>query len=469
MSYLTRIDELRRAELQQRAAQFAATYDPNLPSVVLLPGGMGSRLLRSRAPYDPAATSGNVEFYELWLGLGPLLLGELTCLTMNDRTEERDQHPVIARGELSTLVKAYDGVFQYFAGKANVVGLGYDWRRAPDEECGYVRAFLQFIADEVKRRNDKWADPRRRLTLYAHSQGGLVAKLFVDELLASREEPADWFERLVTCCTPFYGTYTHHPRYYIGETLVNGFAGGADNVAGIIASLVGPYILLPAPLGVLEPRLGDLQMARYPVRDFDNDDIACDPYDGASAVAGRYRPEVSRRFLVAAKEQFKLIDRALPDAVADRVYHIRSDIFGDAGGGPGLELRWKAVDGASYDSGEGNPISDNTESGGRGDGTVPFWSARLASTPAANIFDVMGVKHGGAAEHRTVLDILWNLMQGVSVGPGPHVAPDDFSYASAHRVAEIGRDLRTAPDPDGLLANLPAGEYRAFVDSLRLA
>jgi hypothetical protein len=81
----------------------------------------------------------------------------------------------------------------------------------------------------------------------------------------------------------------------------------------------------------------------------------------------------------------------------------------------------------------------------------------------------MGVKHGGAAEHRTVLDLLWNLMQGVSVGPGPHVAPDDFAYASAHRVAEIGRDLRTAPDPDGLLANLPAGEYRAFVDSLRLA
>src|SRR5215475_188776 len=128
----------------------------------------GSRLLRSQRPYDRTSNPNIVEFYELWLGLGPLLKGELTCLAMNAYTEEQYQHPVISRGELSSMVKAYDGVFQYFAGKANVIGLGYDWRRSPDKECAYVRVFLQLIADEVRRRKPGAADPRRRLTLYAH-------------------------------------------------------------------------------------------------------------------------------------------------------------------------------------------------------------------------------------------------------------------------------------------------------------
>lgn len=470
MSYLSRLDELRRAELYKRARDFAARYNQNLPSVIILPGGMGSRLYRCRHQYDSTSSLKIEEFYELWLGLGPVLGGELASLKMNEFTEEHDQHPIIAAGELSSMVKSYDAIFPYFAGKANVVGLGYDWRRAPDKECGYVQVFLQLIAEQVKLRNPNWEDPRRHLTLYAHSQGGLVAKLFVDNLIASGEDPARWFERLVTCCTPFYGTYSHFQRYYIGEELVNMFTGEADNVARIVASLEGPYILLPAPREVLQPHLAVLGLTRYPVRDFDSDHIECDPYASTATIAERYRPEIPRVHLVTAKEQFKLIDRPLPVAIAQRVFHIRSDI--SDGGGTNLELRWKAVAGATYTAAQGNPIADNSGAGGRGDGTVPFWSARLASTPPANVFDVIGVKHGGAAEHPTTLDILWNLMQGVAVAPGPHVAGSDFDYASPDRVVAIGAQLRTAQDPhtaQAKLDNLPPGEYRAFVDSLQLA
>ncbi len=468
MSYLTRLDELRRAELYQRARDFAANYNPSLPSMLILPGGMGSRLLRSKLPFDPASRLDIQVFYELWLDIGPVLLGELASLACNEFSEERDQHPMIAAGELSSIVKSYDGIFRYFADKANVIGLGYDWRRAPDKECGYVRVFLELLAEQVKLRHPGESDPRPRLTLYAHSQGGLVAKLFINNLLDSGENPADWFARLVTCCTPFYGTYTHFQRYYIGEDLVNMFTGGADNVAQIVASLEGPYILLPAPREVLAPRYGALGLARYPVRDFGQDSSECDPYDPAAPIASRYRPEVSRAYLVAAKDQFRMIDRPLPPQVSQHIYHIRSDISGSAGG-TNLEMQWKAVAGAAYKAADGNPISDNSDAGGRQDGTVPFWSARLASTPSENVLDVIGVKHSGAAEHPKVLDFLWSLMQDQHVGPGPHKTESDFDYATPGRVAAIGAQLRNAPDPKAALNALHPDEYRAFVAGLHLA
>jgi hypothetical protein len=162
-----------------------------------------------------------------------------------------------------------------------------------------------------------------------------------------------------------------------------------------------------------------------------------------------------------------LIDRSMPAKISKRVYHIRSDISASAG--TNLEIRWKAVTGASYAASQGNPITDNSDAGGRGDGTVPFWAARLASTPQTNVFDVIGVKHGGAAEHPTILDILWKLMQNAPVAAGPHVVAKDFAYASPARVAAIGKNLRAAQNPQQSLDNLSAGDYRAFVDNLNLA
>jgi len=470
LSYLTRLDELRRAELFRRAVNFAAAYEPGLPTIVILPGGMGSRLQRCTDPYDPAHSPPIAKFYELWAGLLPILNGELRYLSMNEFTEDADLHPIIAAGELTNIVKSYDGIFRHFGGKANVIGMGYDWRRAPIKECGYVRVFLQLIAEQVRLRHPGADDPRKRLTLYAHSQGGLVAKMFLNELVDAGEDPENWLERLVTCCTPFYGTSSHFPRYYVGEPLLNLFTGGDDAVARVVATFQGTYILLPAPRAVLAPRLAKLGLAHYPVRDFDDDRIECDPFDSAPAVAGRYRPEVPRAHLALAKDQFALLDKPLPPAFASRVYHIRSDIFGDRND-RNLEIRWKSVTGATYTAAEGDPISDNTASGGRGDGTVPLWSAALADTPGDQVFDLRGVRHGGAAEHECSLYILARLMNGETVPRGPHVAESDFLYASKERVAEIGARLRDAPreQAQARLDALPPGDYRAFVDAMQLS
>ena len=470
MSYLTRLDELRRAELFRRLGKFAINYKPGLPTVVILPGGMGSRLQRCTEPYDPAHSPAIEKFYELWAGLPPILNGELRYLEMNEFTEDADHHPIIAAGELSSIVKSYDGIFKHFKDKANVIGMGYDWRRAPIKECGYVRVFLQLLAEQVRLRHPSADDPRKRLTLYAHSQGGLVAKLFLNELADEGEDPANWFERVVTCCTPFYGTNSHFPRYYVGEPLLDLFTGGGDAVARIVATFQGTYILLPAPRAVLAPRFAKFGLTQYPVRDRDDPRIECDPFDAAPAIAGRYRPEVSRAHLVLAKDQFSLLDKPLQPAFTSRMFHIRSDIYGKKSK-LNFEIGWKSVKGATYQAAEGDPISDNSSAGGRGDGTVPLWSAALADTPDDQVFDLEGVKHGGAAEHKCSLYILSRLMNREHVPRGPHVAESDFQYASNGRVAEIAAQLRAVPreQAQARLDALPPGDYRAFVDALRLS
>jgi hypothetical protein len=469
MNYLTRLDELRRAELFKRAREFASTYDPDLPTIVILPGGMGSRLQRCTREYDAARSSPIETFEELWCGLRPIFEGKLASLSQDESTIETDRHPIIAAGELTSVVKSYNGIFEHFAGKANVIGLGYDWRRAPAKESGYVRIFLQLLAEQVKQINPVWPDPRKRVTLYAHSQGGLVAKFFLNDVADAGDDLGDWCERVVTCCTPFYGTSTHFERYYVGEPLLNLFTGGADAVARIVASFQGTYLLLPGPREVLRPRLSKFGLTRYPVRDFDDERIECDPFDASAPIAGRHRPEVLRAHLEMARDQFVQVDRPLPQAVSNRVFHIRSDTSGKSD--RPLELRWKAVDGATYGAYRGTPISLETSPGGQGDGTVPLWSARLADTPDRNVIDMLGVSHGGAAEHPLALQILSRLMLGIPVQRGPHLSESDFKYASAARISALVAELRamTVDEACSRVEALPPGDYRALVERLRLS
>src|SRR3954466_11618571 len=103
MTYLGRLDELRRAELFKRASDFAVTYEPDLPTIVILPGGMGSRLQRCSRAYD-GGSAPIEQFSEIWCGLGAILNGELESLTQNEATEEADGHLVIAAGELTSVV-----------------------------------------------------------------------------------------------------------------------------------------------------------------------------------------------------------------------------------------------------------------------------------------------------------------------------------------------------------------------------
>ena len=455
MSYTSVVDELRQREVELRAENFASLYRPDLPSIVLLPGGMGSRLLRNVAPYRPGEPYGSGKFYELWLDFARAVTGDLKELAMTDYGEDAGGSPIVASGELSSIVKAYDGVAGFLDGKANFVGLGYDWRRPPDREYLYVRSLLQRIADKVRARGH--ADPRPRLTLFAHSQGGLVAKLFLNDLVERGEDMSSWCRRLVTCCTPFYGTLSHLSRFYAGVDLVNIVTGGAAAVARIVCTLKGPYILLPAPRAVLLPRLGRLGLARYPVRDAADPSIECDAFDPA---LGRLPADVRADFLGAAERQFRQIDANLPDAVSERVYHLRSDV---TGGSQAFEMTWGRTNGTD------DPIGNNGKLGGRHDGTVPFWAARLPATPDANVFDLAGVPHGGAAENPKVLEILWNLLQDKTVPAGPQARVGGPAYGSMGPVRALVEDVQAGLRPVSDLTALPPEDFRTLCGGFILA
>jgi hypothetical protein len=457
VSYTSVVDELRQKELELRAEAFADAYDPHLPTVVLLPGGMGSRLLRSTAPYVPRTPFTNTRFYELWLDFAAALRGELREIAMTERGEDFGGHPIIASGELSSIVKKYEGVGAFFRGKANYVGLGYDWRRAPDSEFMYVRSFLRRIADKVMYRGHD--DPRRRITLFAHSQGGLVAKLFVNDIVERGEDIGGWFERLVTCCTPFYGTLSHLSRYYVGEPFPNIVTGGAAVVARIVAAVKGPYLLLPAPQRVLEPRFAALGLARYPVRDAAARGTACDPF--AVSARGRLPDYVVGDYLTAARLQFGQIDAPLPPGVARHIFHIRSNA--NNGGDRPFEMLWQ-VDARGDD-----PIRHNGADGGMHDGTVPFWSARLATTPDENIFDLSGVSHADAAENATVLEIVWALMNGRAMPVGSQSTQPGPAAGDFNRVTAILAQVQSGRRPPEDLFALSPEEFRTLTNGFTLA
>jgi hypothetical protein len=457
MSYTRVVDELRQKELELRAETFAEAYDPHLPSVVLLPGGMGSRLLRSAVPYVPRTPYTNTSFYELWLDFAAALRGELRELAMTERGEDVGGHPIIASGELSSIVKKYEGVGEFFRGKANYIGLGYDWRRAPDSEFMYVRSFLRRIADKVMGRGHD--DPRRRLTLFAHSQGGLVAKLFVNDLVERGEAVSEWFERLVTCCTPFYGTCSHLSRYYVGEPFPNIVTGGAATVSRIVAAVKGPYVLLPAPMRVIEPRFAALGLTRYPVHDANAQATACDPF--AASARARLPDYIVGDYLTAARLQFGQIDAPLSAPVARHMFHIRSNVNGD--GRAPFEMFWQA------DARGDDPVSHNGADGGMHDGTVPFWSARLATTPDENVFDVSGISHADAAENPTVLGIVWDLMNGRTVPAGPQPALPGPPIGNATRVTATLAQVQAGRRPPEDLLTLAADEFRTLTNGFTLA
>ena len=204
------------------------------------------------------------------------------------------------------------------------------------------------------------------MTLLAHSRGGLVAKVFLQRRFTSPSVTADKvasrFQRFVTVGTPFYGTSSHQDRYYVGQKTSRDSV-GHGKVARIAGSLKGPYILMFAD-GPTMDRDGDaLGLKAYRITDADTGESA-DPYDESNA--SRFPPWVNAQFLADAVDIRGTITAPLPDAVIERVFHIRSGQDKTTG----ARLKWKQVDGASFDPESG--VSPVLRVAGAGDGTVPF-------------------------------------------------------------------------------------------------
>jgi hypothetical protein len=191
-------------------------------------------------------------------------------------------------------------------------------------------------------------------------------------------------------------------RYYKGQQVLNTLY-KANTLARLTATFPGPYILMLLDAKSYRQYADKLEISRYPVRDAQNPDMEADPFD--QKLFGRYPPWVNPGYLEQATRMRKIIIGPLPDAVVDRVFHIRARRRKTW-----VELKWKAVNGATF-----NPNKDDspiTGKNGEGDGTVPFWAARLAQVPDSQVFNLKKAKnHQELLEHLETLTVISRLVE----------------------------------------------------------
>ena len=247
MTYASARNRSIRDTLGRRIEDLARHYRPGRPTVVLIPGGMGSHLERSKVRYRSDRQIPFDRYDPIWMDLGILFDADALKLEISDSGRDAGDHIVIPNGPLDFLVSAYDGTKRFFDEELgwNYICFGYDWRRPVTEWAGFLETFLVRLGKRVEQL--KGESPLPSTTLLCHSMGGLIALAFLHRLAArAQATPGNldgWFQSVVTVAAPFYGTSTHIRRYYKGQRALN-LLYGAANIARIAGTLPGPYVLL---------------------------------------------------------------------------------------------------------------------------------------------------------------------------------------------------------------------------------
>ena len=405
MSYKSaRAHEIRSQNIRM-ARELVERYDPNKKTVILLPGGLGSRLERTKKPYSDNSPGPFTLYERIWMDWG--IIFDEDALTMEIKSDGRDKGNRIVRanGPLNFLVEVYDGTEKFFNERGyNYLGYGFDWRRPLLESAMWLEDFLTRFKNGViaQFNGDKNMNPLPKTTLICHSHGGLVAALFLQRVFSGMtnvtpKKVNQWIDNVITVGTPFYANAGHIRRYYKGEDALNIFY-GTDTITRIAGTMPGPYIFLFLDKDTYDKDGAKLGLTRYPVRDAQNQNVEIDPY--ADSTLSRYPDWVNPEFLKKAKKERLSYRKVLPKAVRDSIYHLRG-----VRKTTGVEWLWKNIDGSTFD-----PENDKlpiTNVDGEGDGTVPKWAARLAQVPGEQVYDLkVAQKHLDLMEHEETLNVM---------------------------------------------------------------
>ena len=426
-----------------RIKEFVRAYRPARPTVVMLPGGLGSQLDRSDTRYRDDVPIPSFKYDPVWIDLGLLFNEDALKLEIRRDGRDKGNHIIIPDGPLRFLIKPYDRTERYFREEPryNYIVFGYDWRRDIGESAGFLEDFLRHMREAIRARHGG-EDPLPNTTLLCHSQGGLVAKVFLHRPgIISRS-----IGRVITVATPFYGTSTQIQRYYHGVAVLNTLH-GRKRIARISGTLPAPYIFLFLDRSTWEEYGAQLGLADYPMRDAETGAPA-DPYDPANF--SRYPKWVRRGFVRKAARLLHTIARPLPAIAQAPIFHIRSGNNNDTFTG----LTWAPVAGADFDPDEDElPIGGVT---GQGDGTVPTWSARLAHTPDERVYDLnLAWDHQALLEHRETLEVVTHIIEHDRLPGAVHVADEIYgghkpkaSDAELQRfLTEVAAGTATRNDP----------------------
>jgi len=420
----------------RRIEEFARTYKKNQPTIVLIPGGMGSQIDRSAKPFRGNASLPFKKYDPIWMDPGIIFDREILQLEIKDNGHDLDNHICIPNGPLRFLVEPYKAAADFFRGKDyNYIVFAYDWRRPVVESAGFLKFFLQLLKGRVQ--DLRHEDPLPHTTLLCHSMGGIVTKVFLQRVFKQNATAADvqkWMDRFVTVATPFYGAAGQMTRYYKGQEPLNIIC-GIQPLARVIGTLPGPYVLMFLDRNTYARHADQLEIDRYPVRDSTHVDQEADPHD--ENLFDRYPPWVNHDYLHEAAGLQGAIARPLPDAVVERVFHFRATKKKTW-----VELNWAEINGAQYDPGsDASPITGRN---GEGDGTVPRWSARLTQVPDSQVFNLSRAKsHQELLDHPETLKGIHQLIKNDKL-PKTIQAPDTLlgpAKASLPAVRQFMEDV----------------------------
>lgn len=412
MSYITDRDAEQLAQLNAQISLFINRYRQHRPArrktVILFPGGMGSGILRASAPQGVTP----YVYDTTWIDCS-ILLGAALLMKMN-RQEDEARHFVIANGCVEfglANLRPYNDFLEWCTlNKFDWFAFGWDWRRPPQEIADFfVKQFMPLFKKRVK--EECGANPFNDLTLVGHSFGGMIVKL----VLHGSGDTVAAIRRAITVASPFYGYAGQLNRYFKGDPDLDklSLSYNERNLVQLISSLWGPYGLLYLDEATYQRDKAALAadtrfpLTRYPLRDRDTDGVA-DAYN-PTQLDGKVRYPQNWGFstdaLEAGRITYQKVAKPLPASSRQKLFHIRGV---QTRNGANIyetihEQSWGWIR-PDFDPKRGtSPVKDRTVC--PGDGVIPAWSARLVSTPAANVRTVFGDADREGFEH---MDLMLN-------------------------------------------------------------
>jgi pimeloyl-ACP methyl ester carboxylesterase len=483
--YRTLISELTRSRHDDNLKRFINNFDENKKTIILVHGGMGSELWQTRQGFDPTRNPAKYDFEptEVWLNFRRLLPGGALRQLKIGSAQNRDYNDkiIVADGAVfAPVVKPYQKTLNCFRNEFgfNTYLLAWDSRRdfmvAVDE--------LRSVIDLIKTQKPSY--DLRKLFVVGHSMGGMVSKLFFE----TSPNFAGDLGGMISVATPFYGMLGQLRWMFNGEKLLNnrgpiGNKYTPSEVAGVFASVPGFYTLLPVDAATYReistecketgPAWCKAWPSTYPVTDQDGN--IADAYQDTHEFPEWVRRDQRGRALSVRH----CLARPLPEPLAERVYHIR--VEGEA---TPVAAKWRRTlcpDGrpCDYDATQAlSPIPDRSLGIGPGDGTIPFWSAALASTSADHVTNLASGTHMMLMTRNAVLGKIYDIVTnaapasdapplteddvGARCGAEPRIATREELEAELRQFDEAEQEaLKNNRPPPVLLLSAPA-RWRFF-------
>lgn len=484
------------------AGAFRNNYIAGRPTVFLLPGGVGSQLMRA----DRRSDQGPPFAYSVaWAHCG-IIFEESEDLRLTSKGDGADQYYedsdgryVVPEGGVDTsfilaAFRPYRGFIQWCRdNQINLLVLGWDWRRGIEHSANFfLDSFLPMFEAQLAD-----LDPLTNFTIIGHSAGGMVVK----EIL-NRADDNDYVRRMrraITVGAPFYG-YANQTLNYIEGNFLNFFMPGGNSgeegpkaLISLMCSMPGSYEFLYLDKATYDARQGDFaadpdgyNLLSYPSTDRDTGEVV-DPFDPEGLqpdVHGCYRYPMDYGFSGDLLAQAKVVSRKvaaeLPESVAGKLFCIRG-VQNQNKTPIRLTCRRVPQNYAPYPtrSDADRPVAVFS---GPGDGVQAAWGARLLGLPdPGQVITIRGdeqeIDHEVLMNSRRVQREIGRLLnlEEVHYGEGDPVVPatrEDLNHFLQGVDANVNDRPRTREERrqaleqflEGQRPKLPALLRRAYRD-----